>query len=89
MLSGERVLALIFMIMTDDLPKIVLNWAVLTINTGFPTGTTKSTFVGLSRPYQLKGPTEATTLTQTGELFFSFLSNSVLFILFFTIYFSE
>ena len=30
MLSGECVLALIFMIMIDGLPKIVLNWAVLT-----------------------------------------------------------
>ena len=30
MLSSERVLALIFMIMTDDLPKIVSNLAVLT-----------------------------------------------------------
>ena len=31
MLSGERVLALIFMIMIDGLPKIVSNWAVLTL----------------------------------------------------------
>ena len=31
MLSGERVLALIFMIMIDGLPKIVSNWAVLTV----------------------------------------------------------
>ena len=30
MFLGERALALIFIIMTDDLPKIVSNWAVLT-----------------------------------------------------------
>ena len=31
MLSGERALALIFMIMTDGLAKIVSNWTVLTV----------------------------------------------------------
>ena len=32
MLLGERVLALIFMIMTGGLPKMMSNWAVLTVS---------------------------------------------------------
>ena len=32
MLSDERVLALIFMIMTGGLPKMMSNWAVLTVS---------------------------------------------------------